>query len=110
MPITYFSLFVAGSQQEIIIPADIPLVQELGATLREWAQIWHKFFIVCFPITALVFLFLHQFNTLYLCRMCCHECVHLTDKQNHPVQESAADGLQPHRVSISDSVGNAAEG
>lgn len=38
---------MAGSQQEIIIPADIPLVQELGATLREWAQIWHKLFVVC---------------------------------------------------------------
>uniref|UniRef100_A0AAX7UXY5 Dedicator of cytokinesis 5 n=1 Tax=Astatotilapia calliptera TaxID=8154 RepID=A0AAX7UXY5_ASTCA len=31
--------------QEIIIPADLPLVQELGATLREWAQIWQKLFI-----------------------------------------------------------------
>uniref|UniRef100_A0A673CK56 Dedicator of cytokinesis 5 n=1 Tax=Sphaeramia orbicularis TaxID=375764 RepID=A0A673CK56_9TELE len=31
-------------QQEIIIPADLPLVQELGATLREWAQIWHKLY------------------------------------------------------------------
>lgn len=41
-----FSLSVAGSQQEIVIPADLPLVQELGATLREWAQIWHKLFVV----------------------------------------------------------------
>nr|XP_046242635.1 dedicator of cytokinesis protein 5 isoform X3 [Scatophagus argus] len=32
-------------QQEIIIPADLPLVQELGATLREWAQIWHNLFV-----------------------------------------------------------------
>uniref|UniRef100_A0A7N6A584 Dedicator of cytokinesis 5 n=1 Tax=Anabas testudineus TaxID=64144 RepID=A0A7N6A584_ANATE len=32
-------------QQEIIIPADLPLVQEIGATLREWAQIWHKLFV-----------------------------------------------------------------
>uniref|UniRef100_A0A8C4HN13 Dedicator of cytokinesis 5 n=1 Tax=Dicentrarchus labrax TaxID=13489 RepID=A0A8C4HN13_DICLA len=32
-------------QQEIIIPADLPLVLELGATLREWAQIWHKLFV-----------------------------------------------------------------
>ncbi|XP_068594591.1 dedicator of cytokinesis protein 5 [Brachionichthys hirsutus] len=32
-------------QQEIVIPADLPLVQELGATLREWAQIWHKLFV-----------------------------------------------------------------
>ena len=38
---------MAGSQQEIIIPADLPLVQELGATLREWAQIWHKLYVVC---------------------------------------------------------------
>ncbi|KAM6954210.1 dedicator of cytokinesis protein 5 [Aplochiton taeniatus] len=32
-------------QQEIVIPADLPLVQELGATLREWAQIWHKLYV-----------------------------------------------------------------
>uniref|UniRef100_A0AAX7UGF0 Dedicator of cytokinesis 5 n=1 Tax=Astatotilapia calliptera TaxID=8154 RepID=A0AAX7UGF0_ASTCA len=44
-PMSFYSLFVAGSQQEIIIPADLPLVQELGATLREWAQIWQKLFI-----------------------------------------------------------------
>lgn len=44
--ILFFS-FVAGSQQEIIIPADLPLVQELGATLREWVQIWHKLYVVC---------------------------------------------------------------
>uniref|UniRef100_A0A8C5H967 Dedicator of cytokinesis 5 n=1 Tax=Gouania willdenowi TaxID=441366 RepID=A0A8C5H967_GOUWI len=31
-------------QQEIIIPADLPLVQELGATLREWAQIWQDLY------------------------------------------------------------------
>uniref|UniRef100_A0AAQ4QLF9 Dedicator of cytokinesis 5 n=1 Tax=Gasterosteus aculeatus aculeatus TaxID=481459 RepID=A0AAQ4QLF9_GASAC len=32
-------------QQEIIIPADLPLVQELGATLREWAQIWQTLYV-----------------------------------------------------------------
>uniref|UniRef100_A0A8C5H819 Dedicator of cytokinesis 5 n=1 Tax=Gouania willdenowi TaxID=441366 RepID=A0A8C5H819_GOUWI len=32
-------------QQEIIIPADLPLVQELGATLREWAQIWQDLYV-----------------------------------------------------------------
>ncbi|XP_066570294.1 dedicator of cytokinesis protein 5 [Amia ocellicauda] len=32
-------------QQEIVIPTDQPLVQELGATLREWAQIWHKLYV-----------------------------------------------------------------
>uniref|UniRef100_A0A8C9VVV0 Dedicator of cytokinesis 5 n=1 Tax=Scleropages formosus TaxID=113540 RepID=A0A8C9VVV0_SCLFO len=29
---------------ETVIPADLPLVQELGATLREWAQIWQKLY------------------------------------------------------------------
>ncbi|KAK1154391.1 dedicator of cytokinesis protein 5-like [Acipenser oxyrinchus oxyrinchus] len=32
-------------QQETVIPSDMPLVQELTATLREWAQIWHKLFV-----------------------------------------------------------------
>uniref|UniRef100_A0A8C8IG60 Dedicator of cytokinesis 5 n=1 Tax=Oncorhynchus tshawytscha TaxID=74940 RepID=A0A8C8IG60_ONCTS len=32
-------------QQEIVIPGDLPLVLELGATLREWAQIWHKLYV-----------------------------------------------------------------
>ncbi|XP_015198521.1 dedicator of cytokinesis protein 5 isoform X2 [Lepisosteus oculatus] len=32
-------------QQETVIPADVPLVHELGATLREWAQIWHKLYV-----------------------------------------------------------------
>ena len=44
--IAYHSLPVADSQQEIIIPADLPLVQELGATLREWAQIWQNLYVV----------------------------------------------------------------
>uniref|UniRef100_A0A667Y522 Dedicator of cytokinesis 5 n=1 Tax=Myripristis murdjan TaxID=586833 RepID=A0A667Y522_9TELE len=41
-----------GDQQEIIIPADLPLVQELGATLREWAQIWHKLYNVFLILTV----------------------------------------------------------
>lgn len=45
---------MAGSQQEIIIPADLPLVQEIGATLREWAQIWHKLFVVCVHYLSLI--------------------------------------------------------
>lgn len=45
---------MAGSQQEIIIPADLPLVQELGATLREWAQIWHKLYVVCEDCLSLI--------------------------------------------------------
>lgn len=46
-----------GSKQEIIVPADLPLVQELSATLREWAQIWHKLFVVghgCHPISCFI--------------------------------------------------------
>lgn len=45
--ITFFFFFsLAPSQQEIIIPADVPLVQEIGATLREWVQIWQKLYVV----------------------------------------------------------------
>uniref|UniRef100_A0A3B5AFA0 Dedicator of cytokinesis 5 n=1 Tax=Stegastes partitus TaxID=144197 RepID=A0A3B5AFA0_9TELE len=50
IPISYYFLLVAGSQQEIIIPADLPLVQELGATLREWAQICSVHFSVLSPL------------------------------------------------------------
>ncbi|XP_030630565.1 dedicator of cytokinesis protein 5 [Chanos chanos] len=32
-------------QNETVIPTDLPLVQELSATLREWAQIWHKLYV-----------------------------------------------------------------
>uniref|UniRef100_A0AAY4EDR1 Dedicator of cytokinesis 5 n=1 Tax=Denticeps clupeoides TaxID=299321 RepID=A0AAY4EDR1_9TELE len=32
-------------KKETVIPADLPLVQELGATLREWIQIWHKLYV-----------------------------------------------------------------
>lgn len=42
------------SQQEIIIPADLPLVQELGATLREWAQIWQKLYVVRVDVDMLI--------------------------------------------------------
>ncbi|XP_072561850.1 dedicator of cytokinesis protein 5 isoform X1 [Paramormyrops kingsleyae] len=48
-PATYIHLKEARvegiGQQETVIPADLPLVQELGATLREWAQIWHKLYV-----------------------------------------------------------------
>lgn len=74
---SFYSLFVAGSQQEIIIPADLPLVQELGATLREWAQIWQKLYVVCgdfFLLSATLTLVhtvpytsvFHPFDTLLL--------------------------------------------
>ncbi|XP_031426793.1 dedicator of cytokinesis protein 5 [Clupea harengus] len=37
---------VEGSgAEETVIPTDIPLVQELAATLREWAQIWHQLYV-----------------------------------------------------------------
>ncbi|XP_016118478.1 dedicator of cytokinesis protein 5-like, partial [Sinocyclocheilus grahami] len=32
-------------KQETVVPTDLPLVQELGTTLREWTQIWHKFYV-----------------------------------------------------------------
>uniref|UniRef100_A0A671TG10 Dedicator of cytokinesis protein 5-like n=1 Tax=Sinocyclocheilus anshuiensis TaxID=1608454 RepID=A0A671TG10_9TELE len=31
-------------KQETVVPTDLPLVQELGTTLREWTQIWHKLY------------------------------------------------------------------
>lgn len=32
-------------KQETVVPTDVPLVQELGTTLREWSQIWHKLYV-----------------------------------------------------------------
>uniref|UniRef100_A0A9J7WWN3 Dedicator of cytokinesis 5 n=1 Tax=Cyprinus carpio carpio TaxID=630221 RepID=A0A9J7WWN3_CYPCA len=32
-------------KQETVVPNDLPLVQELGTTLREWTQIWHKLYV-----------------------------------------------------------------
>uniref|UniRef100_A0A669D2J2 Dedicator of cytokinesis 5 n=1 Tax=Oreochromis niloticus TaxID=8128 RepID=A0A669D2J2_ORENI len=43
--VLYYHSIIVLVQQEIIIPADLPLVQELGATLREWAQIWQKLYV-----------------------------------------------------------------
>uniref|UniRef100_A0A8C2GQS7 Dedicator of cytokinesis 5 n=1 Tax=Cyprinus carpio TaxID=7962 RepID=A0A8C2GQS7_CYPCA len=30
---------------QTVVPNDLPLVQELGTTLREWTQIWHKLYV-----------------------------------------------------------------
>ncbi|NP_001103482.1 dedicator of cytokinesis protein 5 [Danio rerio] len=32
-------------KQETVVPTELPLVQELGTTLREWTQIWHKLYV-----------------------------------------------------------------
>ncbi|XP_051896734.1 dedicator of cytokinesis protein 5 isoform X1 [Pristis pectinata] len=34
-----------GGQDETVIPNELPLVQELTMTLREWAIIWHKLYL-----------------------------------------------------------------
>lgn len=129
---------MAYRKQEIIIPADLPLVQELGATLREWVQIWQKLFVVRvdhfvssthssftagmhFHLSKCIFYFFIFFaekkkSSLLFPPLNCgvyitkRAHVFLTGKQDNPVQECAADGLQPHRVSISDCVRNAAQG
>ncbi|XP_026884955.2 dedicator of cytokinesis protein 5 isoform X1 [Electrophorus electricus] len=48
-PATYIHLKEAKvegtGKKETVIPADLPLVQELGATLREWVQIWNKLYV-----------------------------------------------------------------
>uniref|UniRef100_A0A803SYK9 Dedicator of cytokinesis 5 n=1 Tax=Anolis carolinensis TaxID=28377 RepID=A0A803SYK9_ANOCA len=35
-----------GGQHEIVIPNELPLVQELTSTLWEWAVIWHRLYVV----------------------------------------------------------------
>lgn len=35
-------------QHETVIPSELPLGQELTSTLREWAVIWHKLYVVSF--------------------------------------------------------------
>ena len=37
-------------QNETVIPGELPLVQELTSTLREWAVIWRKLYVVSFPL------------------------------------------------------------
>ncbi|XP_066499571.1 dedicator of cytokinesis protein 5 isoform X2 [Hoplias malabaricus] len=48
-PATYIHLKEAKvegtGKKETVIPTDLPLVQELCATLREWAQIWHNLYV-----------------------------------------------------------------
>ncbi|KAJ6658653.1 hypothetical protein lerEdw1_019813 [Lerista edwardsae] len=48
-PSTYIHLKEAtvqdGGQHETVIPSELPLVQELTSTLREWAVIWHRLYV-----------------------------------------------------------------
>ncbi|XP_054853310.1 dedicator of cytokinesis protein 5 isoform X1 [Eublepharis macularius] len=48
-PSTYIHLKEAtvqdGGQNETVIPSELPLVQELTSTLREWAVIWHRLYV-----------------------------------------------------------------
>uniref|UniRef100_A0A670YQ17 C2 DOCK-type domain-containing protein n=1 Tax=Pseudonaja textilis TaxID=8673 RepID=A0A670YQ17_PSETE len=48
-PSTYIHLKEAtvqdGGQNETVIPSEVPLVQELTSTLREWVVIWHRLFV-----------------------------------------------------------------
>ncbi|XP_036606025.1 dedicator of cytokinesis protein 5 [Trichosurus vulpecula] len=48
-PETYIHLKEATvedrGQHETVIPSEVPLVQELTSTLREWAVIWHKLYV-----------------------------------------------------------------
>uniref|UniRef100_A0A673HND7 Dedicator of cytokinesis protein 5-like n=1 Tax=Sinocyclocheilus rhinocerous TaxID=307959 RepID=A0A673HND7_9TELE len=43
---SYFSsnFLLMYRKQETVVSTDLPLVQELGTTLREWTQIWHKLY------------------------------------------------------------------
>uniref|UniRef100_A0A8D0E8M0 Dedicator of cytokinesis 5 n=1 Tax=Salvator merianae TaxID=96440 RepID=A0A8D0E8M0_SALMN len=48
-PSTYIHLKEAtvqdGGQHETVIPSELPLVQELTSTLREWVVIWHRLYV-----------------------------------------------------------------
>uniref|UniRef100_A0A8D0GPJ8 Dedicator of cytokinesis 5 n=1 Tax=Sphenodon punctatus TaxID=8508 RepID=A0A8D0GPJ8_SPHPU len=48
-PATYIHLKEATvedrGQHETVIPSELPLVQELTCTLREWAVIWHRLYV-----------------------------------------------------------------
>ncbi|XP_029442068.1 dedicator of cytokinesis protein 5-like, partial [Rhinatrema bivittatum] len=48
-PETYIHLKEATvedrGQHETVIPSELPLVQELTTTLREWAVIWHRLYV-----------------------------------------------------------------
>ncbi|KAL7981409.1 hypothetical protein Chor_002305 [Crotalus horridus] len=50
-PSTYIHLKEAtvqdGGQNETVIPSELPLVQELTSTLREWVVIWHRLYVPC---------------------------------------------------------------
>ncbi|XP_057576623.1 dedicator of cytokinesis protein 5-like [Hippopotamus amphibius kiboko] len=52
-PETYIHLKEATvedrGQHETVIPGELPLVQELTSTLREWAVIWRKLYVVSLP-------------------------------------------------------------
>lgn len=37
------------SQKETVIPTELPLVQEVTTTLREWAAIWRDLYVVSKP-------------------------------------------------------------
>lgn len=43
-------LVVLLRQNETVIPGELPLVQELTSTLREWVVIWRKLYVVSFPL------------------------------------------------------------
>lgn len=38
-----------------MIPSELPLGQELTSTLREWAVIWHKLYVVSSPRGLMLF-------------------------------------------------------
>lgn len=44
-----FFFFLACRQKETVIPTELPLVQEVTTTLREWAAIWRDLYVVRKP-------------------------------------------------------------
>lgn len=48
-PRTILFSFLACRQKETVIPTELPLVQEVTTTLREWAAIWRDLYVVRKP-------------------------------------------------------------
>lgn len=44
-----FFFFLVCRQKETVIPTELPLVQEVTTTLREWAAIWRDLYVVRKP-------------------------------------------------------------
>lgn len=68
-PVQFF-FFLVCRQKETVIPTELPLVQEVTTTLREWATIWRDLYVVRKPSApAATTCTLIHIKYAYHCRM-----------------------------------------